>query len=261
MPRVKGFTHQALQGSGLYQEISSFKFDEVHPDRRVTTILFRENDFEGDFVAFLGEKPGREIPSLGAYNFNDATASILMIRHSSSEHLPIPLGVVLRAQATDVVDQELKQAVQSRGIGVSRRGELVFTWEMRPHFAQYKMLVQIDIPITVEISLWFDYDASVSFFIYPYLDGQNRLRGRVAYVKGWVEGGILSSSISSQLKSAVTSASVTGRIEQELNDVLENLDYQAWEDFYLMPGEAPLYRWQDYAGNTRDDVTLVLVRQ
>ena len=262
LPRIKGFTNQVLQHSGLYKQISSFKFEEVHPDRRVTTILFKDNDFEGDFVAFLGRKPGRDVPSLDPYNFNDETASILMTSHSPiTEHFPIPIGETFGAQVTAVVDQELKTAVRSRGIGVSRRGDVVFTWEMRPHFAQYKMLVQMDIPLTVEIALWPDYDALVSFFIYPHLDGGHRLRGRVAYVKGWVEGGTFSGSISSQLQKSAASNSVTGKIEQELNDLLESLDYQAWEDFYLMPGRAPVHGWQDYTGNTRDDVTLVLVPQ
>lgn len=149
--------------------------------------------------------------------------------------------------------------VAGRPSGVSRRGELVFTWEMRPHFAQYQMLIQIDILLTVEISIWFDYDATVSYFIYPYLDSQYHLRARVANVKGWVEGGILSGSIASQLKSGATPKSVTGKLEKQLNDVLDSLNYRAWEGFYLMPGEAPLYRWEDYSGSTRDEVTLVLV--
>jgi hypothetical protein len=258
-PRIKGFTHQLLEYSGLCKQISSLKIEEVHPERTITMFLFKDNDFEGDFVAFTSQKPGRDIPSLSAYNFNDKTASILMTSHSSIEHLPIPIGVAFSPQVTEIVDQELKTAIQSRGLGVSRRGSLVFTWEMRPHFAQYKMLVQIDIPLTVEIAMWPDYDALVSFYIYPYLDGENRLRGQVAYVKGWVEGGILSGSISSQLQKSVNSSSVTGKIEQELNDLLGNLDYQAWQDFYLMPGNAPVYGWQDYTGNTKDDVTLVLV--
>lgn len=260
IPRIKGFSHQSLQYHGLYKEISSFKFQELHPDYRVTTILFKENAYEGDFVAFFGQKPGRNIPSLGAHNFNDETASILMVNHALYEHVPLPLGAVMGRQATDVVDDELSKAVQSRGVKASRRGELVFTWDMRPGFAQYKMLVQIDIPI--EVSMWpgIGYDALVSYFIYPYLDGQHRLRGRVAWVKGWVEGGTFSSSICSQLKAGATSQSTTGRLEQELNDLLESLDYQAWEGFYLMPGSAPL-QWKDYKGNTRDDVTLVLVRQ
>jgi hypothetical protein len=220
-----------------------------------TAILFQDAGFKGRFVALSGADPSRDVASLGgSLDFNDRTSSLLLVAHSRNEFLSLRLGENGRSDAEEFIDAAL-----DGDSGVSRRGHVVFTWEMWPDFDPTKKFVRIDIPIRVHVPNWWDYDARITYYVYLYIDAQYRLRGYVNWVETWVEGGVLSGSISAQLQpDALDSA---GDLNGVLTDSLAELDYHEWDRYYLMPGLAPSVLPQDYAGHVEDDVSIILVQR
>lgn len=243
-----------LSSYGLHDNISSLRVYSNDSERE-TAILFQHSGFRGRFVAFEGRDPRQDISNLGGtYNFHDITSSILLIAHADREFIPISLGQMARDDATSAIDDVLSDISEA-----SRRGDIVFTWSMWPSFDSVKKFVRIDIPIRVHVPSWWDYDARITYYIYLYIDSLHRLRGYVNWVETWVESGILSGSISNRLHpQAVDSA---GEVNTLLNDALTEFDFHEWESYYLMPGVAPIGLPDNYAGNTTDDVTIVLIRR
>lgn len=261
--RYTGISYDHIKQNNMNNAISSLKTDSWEEDHRMTTILFDDKRFKGKFVALWGSYPERNIPDLNLQNFNDKTSSMIMVYPDIiKEYYPIWIGDLARDEATEIIDQELETAIQSRGIAASRRGDLVFTWEMWPDWAPYKTFVQVDIPIEIGIALWPDYDATISYYISFYIDNQHRLRGYVDMTSVWVEGGWFTGSIIDQLCETANSMETTGKIEKGLNEILTELEFHEWDRWYLMPGTAPIGHFLvDYSGHTNDDVSLILIRK
>jgi hypothetical protein len=251
-----------------YYRVWKRTLSSVHLDNRIssarvyttaggpeTAILFEDAGFKGRFVAISGADPCRDVASLGgSLDFDDRTSSVLLVGHSEHEFMSLHLGENGRSDAEDFIDAALDDDA-----GVSRRGPVVFTWEMWPDFDPTKKFVRIDIPLRVQVPRWWDYDARISYYVYLYIDAQYRLRGCVNWVETWVEGGILSGSINAQLQpDALDSA---GDLNGVLTDSLAELDFHEWDRYYLMPGSAPDALPQDYAGQAEDDVSIILVQR
>jgi len=243
-----------LGSYGLHDEISSLRVYLSWGGEGETFVLFEDPHFNGRFVAFAGQYPNRGISSLAGYNFNDKTSSILLIHHSPKEFLPLRLGELARKDATSMVDDALSGVAEA-----SRRGDLIFTWEMWPDFDPTKKFVRLDIPIRVHVPNWWDYNATITYYVYLYIDSNYRLRGYVNWVETWVEGGVMSGSINDRLFPEAYNAA--GKIDIHLNDTLAELDFYEWQYYYLMPGKAPIPIPSDYSGHIADDVTVILVRR
>ncbi len=251
--RYQRIWKSTLSSANLHDNISSLRVYAGAGDLE-TAILFEHAHFKGRFVAFRGSDPRRDVSSLGgSLNFHDRTSSILLVAHDGSEFLPLHLGELARKDATDGIDDALSGVSEA-----SRRGSIVFTWEMWPDFDPTKKFVRVDVPLRVHVPVWSDYDARATYYIYLYIDGSHRLRGYVSWVETWVEAGILAGSINSRLHPEVANAA--GQVNNLLNDALTELDFHEWSRYYLMPGVGPIVP-DDYHGNVKDDVTVMLVRR
>ena len=100
---------------------------------------------------------------------------------------------------------------------------------------------------------WFDYDAEIRFWIYLYLNGNNKARGYVAYYGCWVEGGILTGKIKDRLMDEIPGS--IGDVNDSVNDALDALDAFDFTGLYYLPGLA------GSAGHIHDDCSIVLVKE
>jgi hypothetical protein len=265
--RYRWIKRETLKSFGFDNVTSSFRLANA-TETRMTVVLFDEDvvlpgggwppepttyslpHLEGPFRAF-GAKTSRDVPNLG--DFNDKTSSMLMIRHTPPEFLPVSLADQARVDATAMVEEALSDVEEA-----SLRGELGFSWEMWPSFDAANKFLRITIPLTIDVPNWpSDYKASITYYILLFIDGSGRLRGFVKWCGVWVEGGTWHNSVKWRLKGKAVNAMST--IDAELNSMLNELDFHEWTDYYYMPGTA-LIPPADYAGDTRTDVTIVLVR-
>lgn len=139
----------------------------------------------------------------------------------------------------------------------SRVGDPVRTWAAFPEGISYlnssQIYLYISQKLNINIPWWPDYDARISYHIYLYLDGSNKLKGYCQRWSAWVEGGVKSDDIMDQLWPSVVSGAST--INTKLTDAFKSLP--AFKDFYYLPGRQVTPVSGVFSGNTYEDVTLV----
>ena len=270
--RYTGITGKTLASFGLNEEITSIKLTPSQIDYQCSVMLFDQDNFEGNFRVFIGNDPVREIENLSSVKFNDKTKSIVLVNHASqlhmpfattSEHIPIPLGA-FRDVISDYINEEIKKGVRSRGVEVQQRGAIKLSWSVRQIWGYNRMVVKLTVRLKVGLAIigpigdW--YDAEVRYFLYPYVDRKRNVRVIMDHWHVWVEGGLFSGTISSELVKGACSDQTIGKVQNELNTMLDALNTTTdWDSCYLMPGDVPVYGWTDYEGHTDDDVALILV--
>lgn len=252
-----------LINRGIYRNLSSSIVWESH-SIDATLILFDNFnlpfpgllDYQGRFLQLTNIKNSGspvELDHFSNYSFNDKAASILTVSS----------GSILRFSFRDLFyDQWITQidaALEPNNVW--RRGEPVMTWEMWPNNISYlnssKRYLKIYQPIRIGIAAWPDYDASITYHIYLYLDANGKLCGSCARWGYWVESGIKSGQIASRLEPSVRDGADT--LSTVLNEQLVDYEALKFSDLYYLPG-----RQLDYpspsilTGSTYDDVTIVL---
>jgi hypothetical protein len=278
---VSGFEHinkgglQRLFGVGKaarYNHISeaqlgSLSFDailssiQVNPSSTATAnaILFSNSifglpgigNFAGDFRQIVAPKNGAaNFANATDFGFNDATRSVLLVNTGKGPEF----RVSFRDQFLDVWNETLDAQLGSQA---TRKGDPLMTWTAFPEGMSYLSSGQIYLQITqslnINIDWWPDYDASITYHLFLFLDGAKKLQGHCQRWSAWVEGGIKSSGIMDQLWPKVVAGAST--INDKLKDNFGSLP--AFNDFYYLPGRqlSPLAGVQ--SGTTWDDVTLV----
>lgn len=263
--RYNALTSSELSSQGIYQNLSSAT---VYRSSRsdATLLLFRPPfsflpawpDFNGSFLQITNRKansgPELDVDSFSASGFNDQTTSMLLVAANKDTELRLSFRDLFLSRWRTTLDNQLA------GSEARRQGDPTLTWEMFPSGISYlsssRRYLKIHQRLRVELSWWPDYDASITYHLYLYLDGAGRLRGHVARWAYWVEGGIKSGAIGDRLRPQVISGMDT--LNDQLGDQLGGLTF-TFADLYYLPGRQ-LSRPATgvLTGNTTDDVTIVL---
>lgn len=208
-------------------------------------------NFAGDFRQVVAAKNGSpNFVNMTDYGFNDHTRSMLLINTSR--------GLEFRVSFRDQFLDQWKSTLDAQlGGDASRVGDPIFTWAAFPEGISYLSSSQIYLYISQKLNInipwWPDYDARITYHIYLYLDGSNKLKGYCQRWSAWVEGGIKSDDIMDKLWPKVVSGAST--INTSLNDSFNSLP--AFKDFYYLPGRQISPVTGVTSGTTYSDVTLV----
>ncbi len=250
----------ALKSASMHDNISSLYVDASASEVAGWVIIFQHDRYHGRYARYTttaGDPTVRNWVSYVGNYMNDRTSSILVVRRFNNEVGPIPLD-----QFGGIGD-EIEDLVDSMS-GISLRGGgPVVTWDMwpegptsgsDPHPNDHRRFIYIRVPVRIDVPNWFDYDAEVRYWIYPYVDGGGTLRAYVAYYGAWVEGGVKHSQILNGVMSAIPGT--LGTINARLNTVLGTVNsfFGPFVRQYFLPGTA------NATGHTNDDVSIVLVR-
>ncbi len=241
-----GFLHSV----NLHDRISSLYIDASRGETAGLAVLFQHNRFRGRYAMFpttAGDPTQRNRISYVGSFINDRTSSILIVRRFNNE-LTIPFVSSypgdLRHEIRDFVNSVPR---------ISPRGTPVITWDVWPDFDR-RRFIYIRIPIRVDVPHWFDYDAEVRYWIYPYVNSADTLRAYIAWYGAWVEGGVKTGSIMDQLMDNIPSS--FSSVNSMLNQGLDMINmFRPFRRQYFLPGAA------SSQGHTNDDITLVLVRR
>lgn len=268
------FEHSDFHGSSLFMNLSAgalltgyvdlgaFHFNDKVSSARLTAssdevggrlFLFQDDRFLGRYAkldADAGEAPG--LASLGSF-MNDRTSSVLIYRKSANEVSSALGSLVSPGQVTAVIASQHS---------LSPRGDPVFTWDLFPdghdgHPNETgKMYIYIRIPVTVAVDDWFDYDAEIRYWIYPFVDQDGKLHAALEYYGAWVEGGVISGDVLDGLMAPDGIPSSLGQVSDLIGPATDAVNTLSgpFSSVYLLPGR------NDAVGNTDDDVTVVLVQ-
>lgn len=208
-------------------------------------------DFAGDFRQVVAPKNGApRFANMTDFGFNDRTRSILLVNTNRR----LEFRVSFRDQFLDTWNNTLDDQL---GSSASRTGDPLMTWAAFPKGISYlssdQIYLQISQGLNINIDWWPDYDASITYHLYLYLDGAKKLQGYCQRWSAWVESGIKSGGIMDQLWPKVVAGVTT--LNNSLTQAFQSLP--AFNDFYYLPGRQVSPVAGVASGTTWDDVTLV----
>ena len=212
-------------------------------------------DFNGKFLQITNAKSGSELDAnLSSHLFDNTTTSLLLVATSRKNETRVSFRDIFLAKWKTIIDGKLAG-------GAKRDGDPVLTWEMFPQGVSYldsnRMYLKIHQKLDIEIDWWPDYEASITYHIFLYLDGLKHLKGYVARWAYWIEGGAKADDIEDKLRPAVISGMDT--LNAELGKQLNLLSSFAFSDLYYLPGrQLSLPGTGVLTGWTWEDVTIVL---
>jgi hypothetical protein len=247
-------SRRALDRWGLHDAITSMWIDASEREVAGNAYLFEDDRFFGRYQRFSTNQadPTERVrrPYVGD-RINDETTSILIVRRFADELGPIALATPGLVQTVDSVIRRSSQ--------ISKRGDAFFTWDLWPDGGddhpddRRRKLVELRIPIRVDVPHWFDYDGELRYWIYLYLD-DGRVDGYVAHYGAWCETGLVGNKVLDGLMERAPR--YIGQVESELQDQLKQLDALApFRRLFYLPGDGGA------RGHTDDNVSLVLVRR
>lgn len=246
-------THDQLSGAALLDSVSSGALICQQAD--LNLVLFSNPDFTGTFFQ-LSKGAGGD----ATYWHTGPAQSALLIpsrRKGTSEHR-LGFVEVFRNDWDSFLDQVLQ------GTQVSRDVEPLLTWRMFPTDDQWldrsQVYLRIHQPLHVHMPwYWPDYQASADYHVVLYVTGERHLRAWVADYEWWVESGAKSGQIGDKLGPQVQAGMQS--LQDHLNQRLSALD--ALGDvsavFYLPGNQTSPIVNSAFAGNTADDVTIIIV--
>lgn len=222
-------------------------------------ILFSNNvlgwvplgDFAGDFVNIGAPKGGAaHFENLTDHGFNDRTRSLILVNTSKGPEFRVSFRDKFLDTWNTTIDGQL-------GGDASRKGDPLMTWTAFPESISYlspdQIYLEISQRLNINLDWWPDYDASITYHLFLYLDGANKLQGYVQRWSAWVEGGVKSGGIMDKLWPKVESGVAT--INAKLKESFKTLP--AFKGFYYLPGRQLAPTTGVETGGTWDDVTLV----
>lgn len=249
--------------SSIFRNLSSATvFSSTRAD--ATLILCRPllptfpmGDYNGFFLQLTNRRnAGSELDvnSFSGQSFNDLTENMLLVAANKDAEVRLSFRDLFLDQWKTILDGQLA------GSEAKRDGDPVLTWEMFPvgisHLDSSLTYLKIHQPLDIVLDWWPDYDASITYHLFLFIDGGGRLRGHVARWAYWVEGGIKSGGIADKLEPKVIAGMDT--LNAELAKQLDALSF-TFSDLYYLPGNqtsrAPTGA---LTGLTFGDVTIVL---
>jgi hypothetical protein len=212
-------------------------------------------DFQGKYVQITNMKSGSELDvNLSAHGFDNETTSLLLVATSRKNETRISFRDIFLSKWKTIIDAKLSG-------GAKRSGDPILTWEMFPQGISYldanRMYLKIHQKLDIEIDWWPDYEASLTYHVFLYLDGAKHLKGYVARWAYWIEGGAKADDIEDKLRPAVISGMST--LNNELTTQLNLLSAFTFSGLYYLPGRQLSAAGTGVkSGWTTDDVTVVL---
>ncbi|MFX0043742.1 MAG: hypothetical protein ACFE8L_12595 [Candidatus Hodarchaeota archaeon] len=254
-----------LMNVNLYKKISSAKlWESLTGQPRLilfyTSEMFWVSDFNGSYLQITNPFDSGydvEVDHLSHYNFNDLTTSLFLVNTNTVNQLDYRLSL------RDLFLDRWKEGIDEiLGNKAKRVGDPILTWEMWPIGISYldpnRCYIKVYQYLEIEVPDWFNYDASIKYHIYLYLDNSGRIRGYAARWAYWVESGIFSGKIARELEPKVISG--MDKINEVLSTTLEEYSGYSLCDLYYLPGRQLDYiPSQVRQGSTHDDITIVAV--
>jgi hypothetical protein len=240
-----------LDRADLVDDVSSLWLEASEGETTGEVILFDDDRFLGDFRRFSTKAPERtRVRNVGHF-IEDRAASALVVRRYANE-IPFPLS------AMGVIDQ-IKKVVDRIPSIDEVRGSPRITWDLWPEGEDDhpndpgRRLLEVKVPVVIDVPHWFDYDAEIRFWIYVYVE-DGVLQGYTAHYGAWVEGGLITSCVLDRIMDRL--GNYVGRVDRMVGTALALANsFQPIRRQYFLPGGGSM------AGTTEDDVTLVLVRE
>jgi hypothetical protein len=258
-----------LKSCSQNDNISSLYVDANSTVSKGVVVLFEHDKCVGKYASFptnRSDQTQRKDYRWVGNHINDKTSSMLIVKRAHNEIGPIPLNTTfgIDGEMTHYINQlpvfKHKYGAITYNIKVVPRGNPITTWDLWPEFDR-REFIYLRIPVTLEISDWWDYDAELRFWIYLYLENYI-LRGEVAYNDVWVESGVCHNKIKEKIVEKMSDA--VAKIQTQFLDelYLVNLKYGSlFEKVYYLPGNAAFSDQGVVYGHTNDDVSLVLVKK
>jgi hypothetical protein len=211
---------------------------------------FKIGDFAGEFRQVVAAKNGApNFANMTDFAFDNFTHSMLLVNTGRANEL--------RLSFRDLFLDEWKSAVDALGSKASRKGDPLMTWSAFPEGANYLSPDQIYLVIkqrlNINLDWWPDYDASITYHLYFFLDGAKKLQGYCQRWDAWVEEGTKSDDIMDDLWPKVEKGVST--LDDRIAKRVATLP--AFKDFYYLPGRQLSPVSGVASGTTWDDVTLV----
>ena len=248
-----------LLNDGLFRQFSSAILHD--PSTAASLILFDPLlglpglDYQGRFLQLTNlDGLGDLKVNLGDHGFNDQTGSILLIGRNRGTEFKVSFRSIFLTKWKQVIDGQLSS-------GARRNGDPTLTWEMFPRNISYLdpalTYLKIHQRLRIEIDWWPDYDASLTYHVFLFIDGNKKLKGSVHRWAYWIEGGVKADDIEEKLRPAVISGANT--LNSELATQLNAFSGFNFNSLYYLPGNQTGNAARGViSGNTTDDVTIVL---
>jgi hypothetical protein len=250
-----------LQAAGLSKAISSAEVF-ASSDAETTLILMGSPfpfidfpDFSGAFQQFTNPKGASKELDVNLTLLDNRATSLMLVAARRRTEFRISFRDVFLDKWNSILDAQLG------GSPAKRDGNPTLTWQMFPKNISYldadRIYLKIHQDLDIELDWWPDYEASISYHVFLYVNGDNNLRGYVARWAYWVEGGVKSDDIADELEPKVIEG--MGKLNEELSSSLSAFDGVGIDDVYYLPGRqlggsVPT----EQAGFTTDDVTIVV---
>lgn len=262
-PRYNRISSGLMSSLGIRQALSSATV-YASSTADATVIMFAPllpffggPDYTGRFLQITNRRnAGSEfkVDRFSDFGFNNMATSILVAAPNRGTEFRMSFRDLFLAQWRAQIDAQLTD-------GARRNGDPTLTWEMWPnginHLSSDHMYLKVHQRLRIELSWWPDYDASITYHLFLFLDGGGRLRGHVQRWAYWVESGIKASSIGDRLRPAVIAG--MDKINDELAAQLDPFSGFSFRDLYYLPGNQTTRPPTGVlSGFTTSDVTIVV---
>jgi hypothetical protein len=257
--RYTKFNNDDLNSIGLFRKISSARL-YASSICDGTCCFFKKGDYSGKFIQITNrENSGLQfdLNRFSTQQMNDATESLISVAtQRQGTETRLSFRSLFLEKWNDFLDLSL------RNTPVKRNGDPILTWEMWPknisHLDPNLTYLKIHQNIKVVLDWWPDYDASITYHIYLYINGSGNLSAWVARWAYWVEGGVKSGEIGSRLRPQVINGATS--LQTELDSQLRPFSVFRLTDLFYLPGnQTSRPPTGVISGFTTDDTTIVLV--
>jgi hypothetical protein len=255
-----------LDSVDLNDSISSLRLDATAGEVRGDVLLFQDDRFFGRFTQIRAQGGSTTSATYVGTHINDRTSSILLV-HRTAEEVFQPLGNPI---STALIRNMVAEIEGIRNL----RGDPIFTWDMWPTGGDNhpndpdKRLVQIKVPIRVDVPNWFDYDAEIWLWIYMYIGysfpaaqtlAPGALRGYVSHYGAWVEAGVKSEDVLDAVMAGIES--MLGDFDALISAQLSIVNNAGpFSTVYLLPGDQTSFSGAALESHVADNVTVVLTK-
>jgi hypothetical protein len=214
-------------------------------------------DYQGLFMQITNRRSSgseHDVDRFSDHGFNNLAENVLVVAPNRGTEFRFSFRDLFLDRWNDVLSSQLADPAHADG-------GPTLTWEMWPtgisHLDSDRMYLKVHQNLDIRLHCWPDYDASMTYHIYLYLDGGGRLRGHVARWAYWIEGGAKADDIEDQLRPAVIDGATT--LTDELGNQLDALSGFSFTDLFYLPGsQTSRPPTGVVTGSTFDDVTIVV---
>lgn len=262
-PRYNRISSALLSDMGFRRNLSSATvYSSSSAD--ATLILFGSPasffsfpDYQGLFMQITNRRSSGselDVNRFSDHSFNNRAENALVVAPNRGSELRLSFRDMFLDRWNDVLSAQLSDPAHADGAPV-------LTWEMWPSGISYLdsnlRYLKVHQNLDIRLHCWPDYDATMTYHIYLYLDGGGHLRGYVARWAYWIEGGAKADDIEDQLRPAVIAGATT--LTNELSNQLNAFSAFSFTDLFYLPGnQTSRPPTGVITGSTFDDVTIVV---